>query len=195
MRARPTPDCSLSASAVNSPYASLTDGGNYAGATVNLADGLNVRTGYSWMTPDGQQPCRSLPTSWRTYAMHNQTGAFDQRTANAAVMSMSWRIADWGGLGVVASQTDEHNGVLGGSGSGALNLARSADTSAVDATMRIGLGQDWIATVAYGEGLTRLNVLARRTARTRPAALRSRSYGIALATRDCLRATTRWASL
>ena len=41
----------LSASAVNSPYASLTSGGNYVGSTINLADGLNVRTGFSWMSP------------------------------------------------------------------------------------------------------------------------------------------------
>src|ERR1041384_3193510 len=45
----------LSASAVNSPYASLTDGGNYAGTTINLADGLDVRTGYSWLAPQYQQ--------------------------------------------------------------------------------------------------------------------------------------------
>jgi len=175
----------LSASAVNSPYASLTDGGNYVGSTVKLADGLKLRTGFSWMSPNGQPTVPLTSDRLAQYAMHNQSGAFDQRTANAAVMSVSWDIASWAGLGVVASQTAEQNGVLGGSGSGALNIARSAGTSAVDATMRFALGQNWIATASYGEGLTRLNVQPGGLLNS-ASALRSRSYGIAVATRDVL---------
>jgi hypothetical protein len=175
----------LSASAVNSPYAALTDGGNYIGTAVKLADGLKLRTGFSWMSPDGQRPIVPPSDDLARYAMHNQSTSFDQRGANAAVMSLSWNFAGCGGLGVVASQTGEYNGVLGGTGSGALNLARSANTSAIDASLRLGLGKGWLATVSYGEGLTNLNL--------RPdglldsaSSLRSRSYGIAIATRDVM---------
>jgi hypothetical protein len=172
----------FSASAVNSPYASLTDGGNYAGATINLADGLDVRTGYSWMAPDKQKTGVPLFDQLARYDMQQQT-ALDQRGANAAVMSVSWRFADWGGLGVVASQTGETSGVLGGITSGALNVARSANTSAVDASLRFDLGKDWLATVSYGEGLTRLSLQSVGLLDT-ASALRSRSYGVAIATRD-----------
>jgi len=175
----------LSASAVNSPYASLTDGGNYIGTTINLADGLNLRSGFSWLAPDSQQTVPLTSDKLARYAMRNESSTLEQRAANAAVMGLSWDFAGWGGLGVVASQTTEQNGVLGGSGSGALNLARSADTSAVNASLRLGLGNDWVATVAYGEGITRLNVQPGGILDS-ASALRSRSYGVALATHDLL---------
>jgi hypothetical protein len=173
----------LSASAVNSPYASLTDGGNYAGATINLADGLNVRTGYSWLASGMPQSGLITTSKVDGYTVHNPSGDFAQRGATAAVVSMSWNFADWGGLGLIASQTAEVNGVLGGVGSGALNLARSANTSAIDASVRIALGPRWIATLAYGEGLTDLDARANGLLNG-ASALRSRSYGVAIATRD-----------
>jgi hypothetical protein len=174
----------LSASAVNSPYVSLTDGGNYVGATINLADGLDMRTGFSWMAPDTHQSGVPLSDQLARYDMQHRS-AFDQRGANAAVMSLSWRFANWGGLGVVASQTGEYNGVLGGVTSGALNVARAANTSAIDASLRIGLGKNWLATASYGEGTTRLNLAADGLLNS-ASALRSRSYGIAVATSDVL---------
>lgn len=172
----------LSASAVNSPYASLTDGGNYFGATINLADGLDVRTGFSWMTPEGQKFSVPMSDQLARYNLTQQS-ALEQRSANAAVMSIAWKFADWGGLGIVASQTGENNGVLGGLATGALNVARSADTSAVGASARFSLGGSWIATLAYGEGVTHLNAQSAGLLNS-ASALRSRSYGIALATRN-----------
>ena len=173
----------LSASAVNSPYASLTDGGNYAGTTINLADGLDVRTGYSWLAPQYQRQSFGPTSEFAQYLGSNSFSAHDQRGANAAVMSVSWRFADWGGLGVVASQTGENNSVLGGLTTGALNVARSTSTSAIDASLRFSLGGSWIATLAYGEGLSHLNTQSGGLLGS-VSALRSRSYGIALATRD-----------
>lgn len=173
----------LSASAVNSPYVSLTDGGNYAGTTISLADGLDVRTGYTWMTGGKQQSGILTSSRIEGGSVPTASSAFDQRSANAAVMSVSWRFADWGGLGVVASQSDERNGILGGTSSGALNLARSANTSAIDASMRLRLSQNWFATFAYGEGVTSLNAQSDGLLGS-SSALRSRSYGVALATRS-----------
>ena len=173
----------LSASAVNSPYASLTDGGDYAGATINLADGLAVRTGYSWLA--SAAPQSGLLTTSRVdgYTVHNPSGRFDQRGAAAAIVGLSWDFAAWGGLGLVASHSDEVNGVLGGVTSGALNVARSAATSAIDASLRLALGDHFVATLAYGEGLTHLDVRPDGLL-TSAGALRSRSYGVALARED-----------
>jgi hypothetical protein len=173
----------LSASAVNSPYVSLTDGGNYAGATVNLADGLSVRSGFSWLAPASAQAGLLTTAKVDGYTVHNPSGSFEQRGASSAVIGVSWNFADWGGLGVAASQTDEVNGVLGGAGSGALNVAHSAETSAIDASMRVALGARWVATLAYGEGLTHLDP-QENSILTGASALRSRSYGVAVATRD-----------
>ncbi len=173
----------LSASAINSPYASLTDGGNYVGTTINLADGLDVRTGYSWLAPQYQQLGLTSGSEFAQYVRSDAFGPHDQRGANSAAMGVSWRFADWGGLGVVASQTGESNGILGGLTTGALNVARSASTSAIDASMRFSLGENWIATVAYGEGISHLNSQSGGLLSS-VSALRSRSYGIAIATRN-----------
>ena len=173
----------LSASAVNSPYAALTDGGNYVGTTVRVADGLNVRTGFSWMNPSTPWAGPAASDLLARYQAQNSYDTTQQRDANSAMMSVSWNFADWGGLGVIASQTVEHNGVLGGTGSGALNVARSADTSAIDASMRIGLGKDWLATISYGEGQTRLNVQPDGLLDA-ASGLHSRTYGVAVATRN-----------
>jgi len=175
----------LSASAVNSPYASLTSGGNYAGTTIRLVDGLDVRAGYSWMNPDRQQSILTDPNQHASNLAYTQENGFDQRAANGAVMSVSWRFAQWGGLGVSTSQTHEENGLLGGVSSGALNIARSADTSAVDASLRLDLGRNWLATLSYGEGISHLNVQPDGLL-TAASNLRSRSYGIAVATHDVL---------
>ena len=174
----------VSASALNSPYASLTNGGNYIGTTVSLADGLNLRTGFSWMNPDRQWSGPAGSDALAHYEMQNQS-VFQTRAANAAVLGVSWNFARWGGLGVVASQTVENNGVLGGQSSGAMNFARSADTTAIDASMRIGLGKDWLATLSYGEGLTHLNVDPYGLMNS-ATGLHSRSYGLAIATRNLL---------
>ena len=173
----------LSASAVNSPYVSLTNGGNYVGTTWTMNDALDVRAGISWLSP--QHPWNGPPASEllaRNFA-RRALSTREQRNADAALMSVSWNFARWGGLGVVASQTIEHNGILGGTGSGAFNIARSAATSAVDASLRVKLGDDWLATLAYGEGLTHLSILPGGLVDS-ASALRSRSYGIAIATRD-----------
>src|SRR4029077_5687896 len=74
----------LSASAVNSPYASLTDGGNYAGTTINLAEGLDVRPGYAWLAPQYQQLGLAVSSEFARYVRSDSFGAHDLRGANSA---------------------------------------------------------------------------------------------------------------
>ena len=49
--------------------------------------------------------------------------------------------------------------------------------------MRVALGARWVATLAYGEGLTNVDPQASGIL-SEASALRSRSYGVAVATRD-----------
>lgn len=169
-----------SASAVNSPYASLTNGGGFVGATIALADDLHFRFGESALDP--QRPDFEVPVYSMVSQIAGPAPLFDRRLANASLAGLTWDFAKWGGIGVTATQTQERNGVLGGASSGALDLARNADTSAVGVSARVGFGDGWVTTVSYGEGITQLS-LKSNSLLTGADALHSQSYGVAVAKR------------
>ena len=98
-----------SASGVNSPYASLADGGNFVGATVALADDLHFNIGEVSLAAEHDRldtPVYSLEAQLQNEPLYGN------RAADEKLAGVTWDFASWGGLGVVASQTSEHNGVL-----------------------------------------------------------------------------------
>lgn len=168
----------FSASAVNSPYVGLTDGGNYVGTTVALADGVQFRFGSSSLDPQRRE--FEVPVFSMLAQLEGPQRYLDQRRAQSAMAGVSWDFANWAGLGLTASQTDEQNGLLGGINSGALAISRSATTSAVGLSARLGFGEGWVTTFSYNEGITQLN-LRPDSIVTRADTLRSRAYGMAIA--------------
>jgi len=168
----------FSASAVNSPYVGLTDGGSYVGTTMALADGLQFRFGSSSLDP--QRPEYEVPVFSMLSQLEGPQPYLDQRKAQSTMAAVNWEFANWGGLGLTASQTDEENGLLGGINSGSLSIAKSATTSAVGLSARLGFGDGWVTTFSYNEGITQLN-LRPDSIVTRADTLRSRAYGMAVA--------------
>ena len=167
-----------SASGVNSPYASLADGGSFVGATVALADDLHFRIGEAKLGADEDE----MQTPVYSLADQLQDHPLDQRRqADEKLAGVTWDFASWGGLGVVASQTHETNGVLGAE-LNALSNAKGADTSALALSARVGFGDGWVTTVSYGEGITQLNLRPTGSLANNDA-LRTRSYGVAVAKR------------
>ncbi len=167
-----------SASGVNSPYASLTNGGSFLGSTVRLADDLHFSMTQSFLSPERAD--FSLNPYQKAAQLLGPQSVFDQRHATATVASLNWDVAKWAGLGVTASQTSEQNGMLGGLNTGALNLASNANTTAVGVSARVGFGDGWVTTAAYSEGITQLD-LKPTSLITSATDLRSRSYGVAVA--------------
>ncbi len=168
-----------SASGVNSPYASLADGGNFVGATVALADDLHFNIGEASLGSERNQldtPVYSLEAQLQNAPLYGG------RTADEKLAGVTWDFASWGGLGIVASQTSEHNGVLGTVPVNPLSLAKGANTSAVALSARVGFGDGWVTTVSYGEGITQLNLRPTGALATADP-LRTRSYGVAVAKR------------
>lgn len=169
-----------SASAVNSPYASLTNGGNFLGTTIALADDLHFRFGASSLSAEHAQ--FDVPVYSMAAQLQGPLPLYDQRQAQSSTAGMSWDFASWGGLGITASQTREENGLLGGVNSGSLAMAQSADTSALGLSARVGFGDGWVTTVSYSEGITQLN-LRPDGLLSGADALHSRAYGVAIAKR------------
>jgi len=168
----------MGASAVNSPYASLANGGTFIGSTIALADDLHLRFGEISLSPERE------PFNINSYSMVDQLSGprplYDLRAARGSMAGVSWDFASWGGLGVTATQVDEKNGLLGGYGSGALSIADSANTTALGVSARIGFGDGWVTTASYSEGITQLD-LKPSSLFSSATDLHSRAYGIAVA--------------
>lgn len=166
------------ATAVNSPYASLTNGGSFIGANIALADDLHFRFGQSMLT--AQHGDYEVPVFSMLSQLEGPQAQYNQREAQSSMAGLDWDFASWGGLGLVATQTAEQHGLLGGINSGALAMANDADTSALGMSGRVGFGDGWVTTVSYSEGITRLNLTASSLI-TDSDTLHSRSYGVAVA--------------
>jgi subtilisin family serine protease len=168
----------MSASAVNSPYASLANGGSFIGTTIALASDLRFRFG------EASLGAYRDPFAVDTYSMvdqiEGQPTSYDLRTVNASVVGVSWDFANWGGLGLTATQTSEENGLLGGFASGALSTSDAANTTALGVSARVGFGDGWVTTASYSEGITQLDLKPNGLI-TSADALHSRAYGIAVA--------------
>jgi subtilisin family serine protease len=168
----------FSASALNSPYVSLTDGGNYVGSTVQIADGVRFNFGASSMTP------QTAEFEVAAYPMISQLAGpatqYDQRRANASMAGVTWDFARWGGVGMTVSNTTEYDGLLGGMNSGALSIDNQAKTTAVGFNARIGFGDGWVSMASYNQGVTHLDLRANALVDGADT-LHSSSYGIGIA--------------
>ncbi|MGH6871935.1 MAG: S8 family peptidase [Rhizomicrobium sp.] len=164
--------------AINSPYASLTDGGSFIGTNIAVSDDVHLRFGASELT--AQHGIYDVPVFSMESQVMGPQAAYNQRQAQSTVAGMDWDFASWGGLGLVASQTSEQDGLLGGMASGSLSMANQANTSALGMSARFGFGDGWVTTLSYSEGLTTLDLKSSGLI-TGSDPLHSRAYGVAVA--------------
>jgi hypothetical protein len=164
----------FSAAAVNSPYVSLTSGGSFVDTKVALADNLHVDLGASSL-PEG---LGTTPSPALTLArIGGAAQPYDTRDASSLLAGVSWDVAPWGGIGLIASQTAEHDGVLGNFDP----AVRSADTGALGVSARLSLGGGWMTTASFAQATTKLDLKPGFASPSDDAP--SRSYGIAIAKR------------
>lgn len=159
----------FSGAAVNSPYASLTNGGSFVESTVDISDRLHLSFGASSLAPG--MGTHDSPTA-AIARLGGLPDAYDTRSAGSLLGGMSLDIAPWGGLGFTASKTSEHDGLLGSFDPS----VRSADTSALGVSARVRLGDGWMTTASFADAITKLDLKPGNAA-----ALHTRSYGFAVA--------------
>jgi subtilisin family serine protease len=168
----------FSASALNSPYVSLTDGGNYVGSSVQLTDDLRFSFGASSMTP---QTAEFEVAAYPMIAQLNGNPVqYDQRRANSSMAGVTWDATRWAGFGMTVSDTTEYDGLLGGISSGAMNIDSQAHTTAVGFNGRIGFGDGWVSMASYNQGVTHLGLQANSLVDGADT-LHSSSYGMGIA--------------
>ena len=163
----------FSASAVNSPYATIANGGAFASLNFAPSENLNFSLGAASLAAETN-------SGWTDPAatMARIGGAplaYDDRSANSLLAGVSWNVTPWAGIGFTASQTAEKNGLLGN-----FNPAiRTADTSAFGVSARVQLGSGWMTTASFAEAITKLDL--KPGLGVLPDDLHSRSYGVAVA--------------
>ncbi len=164
----------LSAGSSGMPYAALASGGDFLGAAAALADDLHVSIGvaslapgFSTYTPDAYTALARLGGAPMPY---------NPRSATSLLGGVTWNIGTWGELGLIGSRATERDSILGAPAPGAV-----ATTSALGVSARVHLGNGWVTTASYSQGVTQLDLKPGIVPVPLGEDDRSRSYGIAIA--------------
>jgi len=164
----------LSSASAGSPYAALGGGGNFLGATAALADDLHVSIGAANLAPGISS---YAPDAYTALArLGGEPMPYNPRGASSLLAGVSWNIASWGDLGLMASNTVERDGLLGAAAPGV-----NASTAALGVSARVHLGNGWETTASYSQGVTQLDLKSGLAPAFATDALRTQSYGIAIA--------------
>ncbi len=166
-----------SAALATSPYVLLSNGGNYFSSTISLAEGLRANIGGFAIDPN--RPSFSAPGFSYLNQVQAQQAYYALGQSQTGVVDLDWDFTKWGTLGLIATQTNEQNGALRADPFSAVS---QANMSTVGMTARVGLGDGWVTTLSYNEGLTQLELRPNSVVVASPAdGLHSRSYGFAVA--------------
>ena len=168
----------LSTAGMRSPYLSLTDGGLYAGMTLRLDDGLQLRIGHAALGSDAAAR-QNLLASAGLNALPRDLALqlVGEHSAGTTAASLDWNFADWGTLGATASRTNESGELLGAT---PLAIATASETAALGVSARVGFGAGWVTTISYSEGVTQLDLRPSGIVAS-PETFKTRSYGITFA--------------
>jgi hypothetical protein len=170
------------ASALNSPYLGLTDGGSFAGVATRLSDSVTVSFGQSMK---GEGEARGYIDSGLRSTLRDTALAEDfthQRAAGNTMASASYQFAPWGMIGAVMSYTDESNSLLGSDEAGALALTAEAQTMSAGFGARASLGAGWVASASWSVGQSQVTPLAGGLFAD-VSEVSSQAYGLALSKR------------
>ncbi|GAA0527000.1 hypothetical protein GCM10008941_02960 [Rhizomicrobium palustre] len=155
--------------AFGSPYAGLSNGGDYFGLAGKLTEGLSFSMGHASSSPGLN---RYLIDARLAFSAMGGWTPYDARNTDTLVAGMHWDFARWGGIGLTASRTAER-------GLGLPNFGGRATTNALGVTARVGFGGGWVTTASFSEGISQLEL--RPGAFTPDASLRTEAYGVAVA--------------
>jgi len=145
-------------------FLALASGGHYAGATYMPTSDVHLRLGATEWS-DRADRLGLLPTA---------TGlplAYDNGYSRSLLAGATWDIASWADLGVSAL----HNTQRIPDPVANLGTGSRVDTDALEMMARLKLGNGWVTTAAYGQGLSQLDQ------RSQASSIDTRSYSIAIA--------------
>jgi hypothetical protein len=137
------------------PYSTLTSGGNFVGATIALASDLHFSVGHAALA--AQHSSFDMPLFSYLTRPDDLRGALYSRSGDATFAGADWNFSSWGGLGLSASSTMEQNSLLASVNASRAALSK-ASSNRLGASAHVGLGDGWVTTVAYTQGVTQLDL-------------------------------------
>lgn len=167
-------DLFLSSAASGTPYDALAAGGNVVGADAALGDNLHVGFGIANLAPGASDYMPGAGFALGRFA--DEPTPYAQRGAKSLLAGVSWDIGHWGELNLTASQTSERDGLLGIAAPGL-----TANTAALGVSAKVHLGNGWVTSASYGEGVSQIDLKPGLTPSLAFDSLHTRSYGIAIA--------------
>lgn len=170
----------MSASALNSPFLSLTDEATFLSAAARVGDGLTFTVSHAQSEQSAIDAFEDEMLS-----ADEQLAALTQdpthlRSAQNTVVTASWQLAPWALIGVNAAHTQEENSLLGTIEQGALALTSDAQTTSVGFGLRVGFGDDWVMSAVWSGGETRASPMAGGLFQSL-STIESQAHGLALA--------------
>ncbi len=158
--------------AVTAPYLSLANGGRYAGVTYLPADNLRVRLG-------------TAISDERLDRFHFDAGAptgplaltYDASQSKSLLGGLSFDVSSALGLDVTAIASERSGLPLGFTRE--IGIASRSSTAAIGVAAHMNIGQGWVTTASFSEGMTQLDPRSNFAGTT----LREQSYSVAIAKR------------
>ena len=157
-------------SAVSAPYLSLANGGRYTGLTYVLSDTLRMRAGAVWNDErldrfrfDSSAPSGPLALS------------YDASQSKSLLGGLSLDVSRAIGLDITAIASQRSGLPLGFTSQNA--IAPKSSTAALSIAAHVDIGQGWVTTASFSEGMTQLDPRGNFAG----GSLREQAYSVAIA--------------
>jgi hypothetical protein len=137
-------------SAVNAPFLDLANGGRYTGVTFVPAGNLRLRTGMS-LSSERLDRFAFEPV----LTSGNLALSYDPSQTQSLLAGVSWDISSAIGLDLTGISSERKGLPLGFASSA--SVAPRASTNALSVASRLGLGDGWVTTASFSEGMTQLD--------------------------------------
>ena len=172
----------LSASALNSPYLALTDGGTFTGAVTRIGEGLTMTIAHAWSEEEVYSDPMDAFITIDDFSMDFVAEVTNPRSAKSTVAGLQYKANDWLDLGLTTTMTRETNSLLGSMEQGALSLIAESDTVSLGLSARLDLGDGWSASAAWSAGQSTVTA-AEGSLFAEVSSVTSQAYGLALSKR------------
>lgn len=170
----------MSASALNSPFLALADGGDFGSASFRVNDSLSFSFGFSQGAADEEAATYTQVMADDRMLSKLTQDVEHTRSAQSTLAAMSWNFAPWGTAGVSVGMTEEQNSLLGSTESGALALTSDASTASVGTSVKFDLGDQWTMSGSWSMGRTQATPVAGSIVQGY-SEIESQAYGLAIA--------------
>jgi hypothetical protein len=158
------------------PYAAQVSGGNFVGATIALASDLHFSVGHASLA--AAHSSFDVPLFSSLTQPYGLRDALLGRSANATFAGIDWNFAPSSGISLTASSSSEQNSLSASVDRSKAALSR-VSSSAVAATAHVGLGDGWVTTVSFTQGVTQLDL--KPTSNLLGTSLDTRAYSVSVA--------------